>query len=116
MFLIALGSYSYDPTHTLQYNLAPDFGLPTKLVEKEPEKEFSQFDQVETQVFEKGLDTELIKPEDGTGPNTGNIESKVKTTTTHADLTDKSRTETKTNKIAGEVFHCVTKAKIIKFL
>eukprot|EP00795_Rhopilema_esculentum_P017479 gene17479-9088_t len=52
-------SYSYDPTHTLQYNLAPNFGLPEKFVEKEPEDGIST--DVEAKVFMDGLDKDLIR-------------------------------------------------------
>eukprot|EP00794_Sanderia_malayensis_P000047 gene47-641_t len=69
-------SYSYDPTHTLQYNLAPDFGLPTKFrdpTSKEeygdekqsaevPHEDFQNVEEAESIVFEDGLDADLIMP------------------------------------------------------
>ena len=53
-------SYSYDPTHTLQYNLAPNFGLPDKFVEPEETPKFGEAEP-ETKVFENNLDKALIQ-------------------------------------------------------
>jgi len=53
-------SYSYDPTHTLQYNLAPNFGLPDKFVEPEETPKFGEAEP-ETKVFENDLDKVLIQ-------------------------------------------------------
>eukprot|EP00794_Sanderia_malayensis_P012375 gene12375-13648_t len=40
--------YSYDPTHTLQYNLAPNFGLPDKFLESDHEEERKEEGEVES--------------------------------------------------------------------
>ena len=60
-------SYSYDPTHTLQYNLAPNFGLPDKFVEPEPSAAFGEAEP-ETEVFDNNLDKTLIHPKDSDEP------------------------------------------------
>ena len=53
-------SYSYDPTHTLQYNLSPSFGLPNKFVDPEPRTSFGN-SEVEAEVFDDELDKNLLK-------------------------------------------------------
>lgn len=54
-------SYSYDPTHTLQYNLAPNFGLPEKFLDPESPEWFEQ-GETETKVFDDDLDKTLLNP------------------------------------------------------